>query len=95
MFHDKVTHYINNLHIIQNLLYIKQNMDFPGGVNSKKKKKKIPACQCRRHKGSAPGLGRSPGGGHRTHPSILTWRIPWTGEPGRLQAMGSQRVGHE
>ena len=40
MFHDKVTHYINNLHIIQNLLYIRQNMDFPGGVNSKKKKKK-------------------------------------------------------
>ena len=27
-----------------------------------------------------------------THSSILTWRIPWTGEPGRLQSMGSQRV---
>ena len=29
-----------------------------------------------------------------THPSILSWRIPWTGEPGGLQSMGSQRVGH-
>ena len=27
-----------------------------------------------------------------THSSILTWRIPWTGEPGGLQSMGSQRV---
>ena len=27
-----------------------------------------------------------------THSSILTWRIPWTGEPGRLQPMRSQRV---
>jgi len=25
-----------------------------------------------------------------THSSILTWRIPWTEEPGRLQSMGSQ-----
>ena len=30
-----------------------------------------------------------------THSSILTWRIPWTEEPGRLQSMGSQRVGHD
>ena len=29
-----------------------------------------------------------------THSSILTWRIPWTEEPGRLQSMGQQRVGH-
>ena len=32
--------------------------------------------------GSIPGLGRSPGGGHATHSSILVWRIPWTEEPG-------------
>ena len=29
-----------------------------------------------------------------THSSILAWKIPWTEEPGRLQSMGSQRVGH-
>ena len=30
-----------------------------------------------------------------THSSILAWRIPWTKEPGGLQSMGSQRVGHD
>jgi len=29
------------------------------------------------------------------HSSILTWRIPWTEEPGGLQSMGSPRVGHD
>ena len=29
-----------------------------------------------------------------THSSILVWKIPWIEEPGRLQSMGSQRVGH-
>ena len=30
-----------------------------------------------------------------THSSILAWKIPWTEEPGRLQSMGLQRVGHD
>ena len=30
-----------------------------------------------------------------THSSTLAWKIPWTEEPGRLQSMGSQRVGHD
>ena len=30
-----------------------------------------------------------------THSSPLAWKIPWTEEPGRLQPMGSQRVGHD
>ena len=30
-----------------------------------------------------------------THSSILVWKIPWTEEPGGLQFMGSQRVGHD
>ena len=33
--------------------------------------------------------------GMETHFSILVWRIPWTEEPGRIQSMGSQRVGHD
>ena len=43
---------------------------------------------------------RSLGGGDpleeemATHSSILAWRIPWTEEPGGLQSMGPQRVGH-
>ena len=30
-----------------------------------------------------------------TQSSILVWRIPWTEEPGRLQSMRSQRIGHD
>ena len=30
-----------------------------------------------------------------THSSVLAWRIPWMEEPGGLQSMGSQRVGHD
>ena len=33
--------------------------------------------------------------GMATHSSTLAWKIPWTEEPGRLQSMGSQRVGHD
>ena len=29
-----------------------------------------------------------------THSGTLAWKIPWTEKPGRLQSMGSQRVGH-
>ena len=41
-------------------------------------------------------LGREdpPEKGMATHSSILAWRISWTEEPGALQSMGSQRVGH-
>ena len=33
--------------------------------------------------------------GKATHSNILAWRIPWPEEPGRVQSMGSQRVGHD
>ena len=33
--------------------------------------------------------------GMATHSSTLSWEIPWTEEPGRLQSMGSQKVGHD
>ena len=33
--------------------------------------------------------------GMASHSSILPWRIPWAEEPGGLQSMGSQRVGHD
>ena len=57
--------------------------------------------------GLIPGLGRSPGEGNSNllqyslekamapHSSTLAWKIPWTEEPGRLQTMGSRRVGHD
>ena len=30
-----------------------------------------------------------------THSNLLVWKVPWTEEPGRLQSMGSQRVGQD
>ena len=44
--------------------------------------------------GWIPGSGRSPGEGMATCASVLGWEIAWTEEPGGLQSMGSQRVGH-
>ena len=48
-----------------------------------------------RDAGSIPGWGRSPGGGHGNHSSILAWKIPSAEEPGGLQSTGLQRVGHD
>ena len=45
--------------------------------------------------GSILGLRRSPGEKMATHSSIFAWETPWTEEPGGLQRMGSQRVGHD
>ena len=46
--------------------------------------------------GSIPGLGRFLGEKKMaTHSSTLAWRIPWTEEPGKLQSIGLQRVGHD
>ena len=33
--------------------------------------------------------------GMATHSNILTWRIPWTEDPGGLQSMESEKVGHD
>ena len=41
-----------------------------------------------RDRGSITGSGRSPEGGHGNHSSILSWRIPWTEEPGGLRSIG-------
>ena len=44
--------------------------------------------------GLIPGSGISLEKGIATHSSILAWRNQWTEEPGELQSMRSQRVGH-
>ena len=43
---------------------------------------------------SVPGSEDPLEKGMATHSSILAWRIPWTEEPGGLQSMESERVGH-
>ena len=40
------------------------------------------------------GIADSPEEAMAPHSSTLAWKIPWTEEPGRLQSMGSLRVGH-
>ena len=44
---------------------------------------------------SVPGSGRSLEENMATHSSILSWKIPWTEEPGGLQSIGSQNVRHD
>ena len=51
--------------------------------------------QCRRPRFNPWGREDPLEQGMATHSSVLTWRIPWTEEPGGLQSMGSQRVGHD
>ena len=63
-------------------------MDFPGGLDGKA------SAYNAGDPGSIPGSGRSPGEGNGNHSSTLAWKIPWTEKPGRLQSMGSQRLGH-
>ena len=60
-----------------------------GGSSGKKS-----ACQCRRRRFNSL-VGKIPWRRKWQPTSILTWRIPWTEEPGGLQSMGSQRVGHD
>ena len=48
-----------------------------------------------RDAGLIPGSGRSPGRGDGNPLQYSCWRIPWTEEPGELQFIGSQRVGHD
>ena len=66
-------------------------------INEKKKKKKnLPAIAGDiRDTGLILGSGRSPGGGHGKHSSILACRIPSPEEPGRLQSIGLHRIGHD
>ena len=63
--------------------------DFPGGSDCK-----ASACNVG-DLGLIPGSGRSLEKEMATHSGILTWKIPWTEDPGRLQSMRSQRVGHD
>ena len=64
-------------------------MDFPGGSDGKASAYNAGA------PGLIPGLGRSTEKEMATHSSILAWKIPWMEEPGMIQSMRSQRVGHD
>ena len=64
-------------------------LNFPGDSDSKES-------VCNVGDGdSTPGSGRFPGEENGNPLQDSCWRIPWTEEPGGLQSMASQRVGHE
>ena len=65
------------------------NMGFPHGSNDKES-----ACNAE-DPGSIPGQEDPLEKGMATLSSNLAWRIPWTKEPGGLQSLGPQRVGHD
>ena len=65
------------------------SMGFPGGSDGKVSAYNVG------DPGSIPGSGRSPGEGNDNPLQYSCLEIPWTEEPGGLQSMGSQRVGHD
>ena len=85
-------------HVVRNPENIRS---IPGyGLSRGRSGKGEPTCQCLmqetqetwvRSLGQEDSLEK----GTAIHSSILDWRIPWTVEPGKLQSMGSQRVGHD
>ena len=62
---------------------------FPGGSDGKESARNV------RDLDLIPGSGNSLEKEMATHSSILAWEISWTKEPGRLQPMMLQRVGHD
>ena len=76
---------------IQFLILIRL-LGFPGGASGKES-----TCQCMRHKRCRfdPWVGEDPLEKEMVpHSSTLAWEILWMEEPGGLQSMGSQKVGH-
>ena len=73
------------------VLYSCYLLGFPGGASDKDS-----TCQCRKQERRVSSLGQEDPleEGMATYSSILAWRIPWTEEPGGLQSIGLQRVGH-
>ena len=75
--------------VAKSLTWLSDWTELPGGTSGKE-----PVCQCKKDRRD---LGRD----HWVGKIILAWRIPWTEEPGSLeepgglQSMGSQRVGHD
>ena len=74
---------------IENRLYINRDEGFPGGSDGKES-----ACSMG-DLALISGSGTSLEKVMATHSSALAWSIPWIEEPGELQSMGSQRVGHD
>ena len=60
-------------------------MGFAGGSEGKESARNV----------GNPWVGKMPWRRMAAHSSILSWRMPWTEEPFRLQSMGLQRIEHD
>ena len=90
MYHLNENKYTYLIYVLYPFIYIAEK-GFPGGTVVKNL---LPSTGDRGDMGSIPGSGRSPGEGNSNPSRLLAWKIPWTEEPGRLQSMALQRVGH-
>ena len=77
-----------DFHFRINCVYVCMNGLPCGGSDGK-----VSACNAG-DLGLIPGLGRPLEKEMAPHSSTLAWKIPWMKEPGRLQSIGPQRVGH-
>ena len=92
------------VYIVENILHIELYMYYMyvcilyvyRGASQVVLEVKVPTWQCRRLEMQVWSLGQEEPLEEEmaTHSSILAWEIPWMEEPGGLQIMGSQRVGH-
>ena len=80
-----LTHWQSHFLVVSQL--IKKDIECSGASNGKES-----ACQCRRYRRCGFNSLEEE---MATHSSILAWKISWTEEPGRLQSLGSQRVGYD
>ena len=80
---------LGEISITSDMQMIPPLLDFSGGSQSKV------SVYNARDLGSISGLGRSPREGNGNPPQYSAWKIPWTEKHGKLQSMGSQRVGHD
>jgi len=78
-----------SFYLIYQLYYVPCNMDFPGGSDGKVSAYNVG------DPGSIPGSRRYPGEGNGNPLQYSCLENPMDEEPGRLQSMGSQRVGHD
>ena len=70
-------------------LFEKYSYGFPGGSDGEESASNAGDL------GSIPGSEDPLEKGMATYSSILAWRLPWTEEPGGLQSMGLQGIGHD
>ena len=81
-----------NLAMIYISMYLYISTELPWWLRGKKSTCSVGAAG---DASSIPGSGRSPGGRHGNHSTILAWRIPWTEKPSGLWSIGLQRVRHD